>query len=382
MSYSRIFSLGIVLVLIVGAIYYLNQSSSHPTVVAPVVEITTPSEVATSTPATLEVGSAVSSTQSAVASQHFLSLAEKKAQYGRAKELSQPGAFINTPGDAPITIQSLVGKKVILVDFWTYSCINCQRTQPYLNAWYSKYKDQGLEIIGVHSPEFDFERDANNVRLATKAAGIEYPVVQDNDFATWQAYANRFWPHKYLIDVDGFIVYDHIGEGSYDETEKEIQKLLTELHSRTGVGAVAGGLVTPITPVVQAGSPETYFGSNRNEYLGNGNKGTAGTQTFTLPSSFTLNTLYLGGTWNLTSEYAEAKKESRVHYRFKSKNVYLVASSPSQAVLSITLDGVKQNSVTVSTDRLYTLISLPVAGEHELEFTVPIGVKLYAFTFG
>lgn len=381
MSYSRVFSLGIVLILIVGSIYYLNQNSSHPAIVAPVIEITTPNEVGTSMDSTAGV-STTTNTKVVKSSQHFLSLAEKTARYPRAKELSQPGAFINTPGGAPITIQSLVGKKVILVDFWTYSCINCQRTQPYLNAWYSKYKDQGLEIIGVHSPEFDFERNTDNVRLATKVAGIQYPVVQDNDFATWQAYANRFWPHKYLIDADGFIVYDHIGEGSYDETEKEIQKLLSELHARTGAGSVAGGLVNPSALTAQAGSPETYFGSNRNEYLGNGNKETAGIQTFTLPSTYVLNKLYLGGVWNITPEYAEAQKDTRVHYRFKAKNVYLVASSPSELPLTITLDGVKQNSVTISADRLYTLISLPVAGEHELEFIVPAGVKLYTFTFG
>lgn len=360
---SRILPLVIVLALIGGAIYYLNRGSSIPTSSAPIVEVTSPTRTSTS-------------------SSFPTTTTSKSTLYPRAKELSDPGVFINTPDSKPITIQSLVGKKVILVDFWTYSCINCQRTQPYLNAWYKKYKDQGLEIVGVHSPEFDFEKDANNVRLATKAAGIEYPVVQDNNFGTWRAYGNRFWPHKYLIDVDGFIVYDHIGEGFYDETEKEIQKLLTELHARTGAGAVQGGLVNPNTTVPQAGSPETYFGSDRNEYLGNGQKGTGGVQTFIFPSTYALNTLYLGGTWNIAPQYAEAQKDARVHYRFSAKNVYLVASSPSTQSMGVTLDGVKQTPVSISTDRLYTLISLPTAGEHELELTVPAGVKLYAFTFG
>jgi len=362
---SRVLPLVIVLALIGSAIYYLNRGSSVPASSAPVVEVT--SLATTSTPSSTPASTGTT---------------PKTTLYPRAKELSEPGAFINTPSDKPITIQSLVGKKVILVDFWTYSCINCQRTQPYLNAWYKKYKDQGLEIIGVHSPEFDFEKDANNVRLATKAAGIQYPVVQDNNFATWRAYNNRFWPHKYLIDVDGFIVYDHIGEGFYDETEQEIQKLLTELHTRTGGGVVGGGLVTPSASTPQAGSPETYFGSDRNEYLGNGQKGTGGVQIFTLPSTYARNTLYLGGTWNITSQYAEAQKDSRVHYRFNAKNVYLVASSPSAQSLGVTLDGVQQTLVSVSTDRLYTLISLPAVGEHELELTVPAGLKLYAFTFG
>src|SRR3989344_7615215 len=132
------------------------------------------------------------------------------------KEIVNPSGFVNTDG---ITVGSQVGKKVVLVDFMTYSCINCQRTFPYLNAWYKKYKDQGLEIIGIHTPEFAFEKDIENVREAMKRFGIMHPVVLDNDYATWRAYGNRFWPRKYLIDIHGDIVYDHIGEGAYEETE-------------------------------------------------------------------------------------------------------------------------------------------------------------------
>src|SRR3989344_3502091 len=144
--------------------------------------------------------------------------------YPRARDLVSPEGYINTDN---ITLAELVGKKVILVDFWTYSCINCQRTQPYLNAWYEKYRAAGLEIIGVHTPEFEFEKNYENVKRAVEKAGIKYPVVQDNDYATWQAYGNRYWPRKYLIDIDGYIVYDHIGEGGYEETERKIQELLS-----------------------------------------------------------------------------------------------------------------------------------------------------------
>src|SRR3989344_6905350 len=140
----------------------------------------------------------------------------KAKQYVSAKEISTPDGFINT--DA-ISIANLIGKNVILIDFWTYSCINCQRTLPYLNAWYEKYADQGLEIIGIHTPEFDFEKEYANVEKAIEKFGIKYPVVLDNDYSTWQAYKNQYWPRKYLIDIDGFVVYDHIGEGGYDETE-------------------------------------------------------------------------------------------------------------------------------------------------------------------
>ena len=141
----------------------------------------------------------------------------KKAKYPLAIELVAPQGYINLPqGKTNTTIGELAGKKVVLVDFWTYSCINCQRTIPYLNAWYEKYRGAGLEIIGVHTPEFEFEKDYVNVQAAVLKYGIRYPVVQDNDYATWTAYRNRYWPHKYLVDIDGFIVYDHIGEGGYE----------------------------------------------------------------------------------------------------------------------------------------------------------------------
>jgi thiol-disulfide isomerase/thioredoxin len=152
--------------------------------------------------------------------------AEKAKIYDSAKEIVSPAGFINT--DENLQIKNLIGKKVVLLDFWTYSCINCQRTLPYITSWYDKYKDAGLEIIGVHTPEFAFEKEYDNVVAATKKWGVNYPVVLDNDYGTWQAYKNRYWPRKYLIDIDGYIVYDHIGEGGYDETEKKIQELLME----------------------------------------------------------------------------------------------------------------------------------------------------------
>jgi len=147
----------------------------------------------------------------------------KAKKYKPAQEISTPDGFVNTDS---ISIGELIGKKVILVDFWTYSCINCQRTTPYLNAWYEKYHDQGLEIIGLHTPEFEFEKDYNNVKAAVEKFGIKFPVVLDNDYSTWAAYRNQYWPRKYLIDIDGYIVYDHIGEGAYDETEAKIQEAL------------------------------------------------------------------------------------------------------------------------------------------------------------
>jgi len=151
-------------------------------------------------------------------------IAEKKKKYEPAKEVSTPDGFINTDS---VTVSELVGKKIILVDFWTYSCINCQRTLPYLNSWHEKYADKGLVILGLHTPEFEFEKGYENVKRAVEKFSVRYPVILDNDYSTWTSYKNRYWPRKYLIDIDGFIVYDHIGEGAYEETEKKIQELRT-----------------------------------------------------------------------------------------------------------------------------------------------------------
>ena len=149
----------------------------------------------------------------------------KEAKYPRAKEIVDPTGFINTDG---VSIKEAAGEKVVLLDFWTYSCYNCQNTQPYINSWQKEYEDDGLLIIGVHKPEFEFEKDYASVTEAVRQAGITYPVVLDNNDATWNAYNQSYWPTWYLIDADGFVRYKHIGEGAYDETEKKIQDLLAE----------------------------------------------------------------------------------------------------------------------------------------------------------
>src|SRR3989338_8140642 len=221
-------------------------------------------------------------------------------------EIAAPSGFVNTPSTSsgqatPVTIGELVGKKVILVYFMTYSCINCQRTFPYLVAWYGKYKDRGLEIVGIHTPEFAFEKDIGNVREAMKGFGITYPIVLDNDYATWQAYGNQYWPIKYLIDIHGNIVYDHIGEGGYEETGMKTGELLMERARVLGdrMPAIDEKLAASLMPLGEnaAQSPETYFVSFRNEYLANGTPGRGGDQVFSLPQTFARDALYLGGTW-------------------------------------------------------------------------------------
>ena len=152
-------------------------------------------------------------------------LAAKEEEFKRAPEITGPTGYINTDG---VFLEALRGDNVVLVEFWTYSCYNCQNAQPYINGFYDEYADEGLQVIGVHSPEFEFEKDYNNVAAAVQEAGIRYPVVLDNNYATWNAYNNLYWPAFYLVDADGFIRYKHFGEGAYDKTEEKIRELLDE----------------------------------------------------------------------------------------------------------------------------------------------------------
>jgi cytochrome c biogenesis protein CcdA/glutathione peroxidase-family protein len=299
-------------------------------------------------------------------------------------EIVNPSGFVNVEG---ITIGELVGKKVILVDFMTYSCINCQRTFPYLTAWYETYKDQGLEIVAIHTPEFAFEKDIDNVREAMKRFGITYPVVLDNDYATWRAYGNQYWPRKYLIDIHGNVVYDHIGEGAYEETEAKIRELLLERSRLMGEGIleVPEDLEASHMPRAEnfAKSPETYFGSLRNEYLGNGTRGKSGEQTLTVPVQTWRNALYLGGAWNITPEYAESRAGSSVLYRYSAKDVYLVMEADAPSELEVWQDGALVKTVSIQESTLYTLIQNAVPGEHTLELRAKGGgIRLFAFTFG
>jgi len=322
---------------------------------------------------------------------------EKLALYDPAKEITTPDGFINTDGE-PITISEFIGKKVILVDFWTYSCINCQRTTPYLNAWYEKYKDKGLVIIGIHTPEFEFEKIYQNVLDATERLGIKYPVVLDNDYSTWTAYKNRFWPRKYLIDIDGFIVYDHIGEGAYEETETKIQEVLKERNEAIGAKEDAMGKIisresiTTLSPT-NVGSPEIYFGAFRNERLGNGARSKHGVQNFAEPKNILPNTLYLDGQWDITNEYAENKGPAKITFRYKAQYVYMVASAKDAVRAKILIDGqiietpgkdVDANGfITIQKDQLYTLVAGLSSEEHTLEIIIENpGLKAFTFTFG
>ena len=325
-------------------------------------------------------------------------IAEKDEWYDPAKELAGIQGHINT--DESFNLKDLVGKKVVLIDFWTYSCINCQRTTPYLNGWYEKYKDQGLEIIGVHTPEFAFEKKIENVRKAVENFQIKYPVVLDNDFATWHAYKNRYWPRKYLVDIDGYIVYDHIGEGAYEKTEKKIQELLQErknkleLDSSISIGTIK--VENPDQP--EAESPEIYFGAWRNTGLGNGKTKVIGQQELSLPKGIKKNILYLEGNWFFAKEFATNQSGGeQIVFRYKAKNVFMVASTAKNVTnevrMKIYIDGVlivknsgedvEDGIVTVTEERLYKLIKSAEVEEHTLEIEIlDPGLEAFTFTFG
>ncbi len=286
-------------------------------------------------------------------------------------EIEKPSGFVNSE---PFKLKDLIGKKVILLDFMTYSCINCQRTYPYLKDWYKKYKDKGLEIVAIQTPEFSFEKKIENVENSAKENGLTFPIVLDNDYATWNAYANQYWPHKYLIDLNGNIVYDHIGEGSYKETEAEIVKAL-------GVSKINSN-VSPTS--IFSASPETYFGAFRNTNFGNGIPNMEQSSDFVIPNTLLSNKFYLGGKWDISSEFALNRESSSVlEYKFNAKEVYLVAESDTEATAEVYVDGVKTSTIKIKDSKLYHLVSLDTPGEHLLKIIFKSsGIKIYTFTFG
>lgn len=296
------------------------------------------------------------------------------------------GVWFNSP---PLTIKALQGK-VVLIDFWTYTCINCIRTFPYLKSWYSKYEKDGFVIVGVHTPEFAFEKDSNNVRDAISDFEIKYPVMQDNDYATWSAYRNRYWPAHYLLDKNGKIRYTHFGEGEYDKTEEMIQKLLKE------AGADIKDKISNQTYEIESRTPETYLGYARMQGLASPENPSRDTKsTYTIPKTLASNSFAFGGNWTINEEMATGEEGSVIEYKFSAKNVYLVMNPiGSTAKATIFLDGkqissndggkdVIDGTTAVDSNRLYELVKLQTPGEHTLRIKIVEGkVSAFAFTFG
>ena len=311
-------------------------------------------------------------------------------------ELQGISGYINTSQDK---INQDIEGKVVIYDFWTYSCINCIRTLPYLTAWDEKYRDEGLVIVGIHTPEFEFEKKYENVVFATKKFGIKYPVVQDNEKEIWNDFQNRYWPRKYIADHEGFIRFDHIGEGAYKETEKVIQMLLVERSEALGKTLGKTELVN-IDEFTHAAfrTPEIYFGFNfaegRNQ-LGN-EEGFSKNKIvdYKLPSQFKQHYFYMDGMWKNNNDGMKLISDSgKIALQFNAKQVNIVAKN--NAILEITYDGnsiplesrgqdvASDGTVKISEPRLYNIIDSKQEGPHEIVIEVKNpGFEIFTFTFG
>jgi cytochrome c biogenesis protein CcdA/thiol-disulfide isomerase/thioredoxin len=309
---------------------------------------------------------------------------------GTAPEFAKTQRWFNTPSGAPLTLAGLRGH-VVLVDFWTYTCINCIRTLPFLKGLYATYHRFGLEVIGVETPEFTFEQEAGNVEQAIQSDGLHYPVVQDNEFGTWNAYQNQYWPAEYLIDSHGQVRHTQFGEGDYKQDEAAVRELLYESGARHLPPPMTA---TAIMPSTQLATPETYLNPDRAQ--GFAQQLQAGTHFYAGVINPQLNEFGLHGTWKITSQSASpVSTGAAIMGRFQAGHVYLVLTSAGNQSRSgrILLDGhpisaadagadVHGGVVTVSGQRLYSLVSLPSAGQHTLTVQLPPGVSAYDFTFG
>ncbi len=308
---------------------------------------------------------------------------------GNAPDFAGTQTWFNTAGGRALTLAKLRGHPV-LVDFWTYTCINCIRTLPYLKAWDQRYRKAGLVIVGVHTPEFPFERDESNVRDAIAQNHLRYPVVQDNDQAVWNAYQNQYWPASYFLDGEGRVRYVHFGEGDYAEKEDVIRELLQEEGRRPGARAGARG------PTASPGvtTPETYLGAARAERFANGPI-RPGTQEYQQPSELRADQLGYGGRWKIGDESATSLANAQLELDFGARHVYLVLGSRARVprAVHVLLDGrpisarvagrdVHAGRVSVERQRLYELVDLPRAERHRLTLNLDPDVSGYAFTFG
>src|ERR671938_1485131 len=275
--------------------------------------------------------------------------AAELADYGRAPDFSRIADWLNTPGDRPLSLASLRGK-VVLVDFWTYSCINCLRTLPHLEAWDKAYRKDGLVIVGVHTPEFAFEHSLSNVRKATRRLGVRYPVALDNDYATWNAYSNQYWPAEYLIDRRGHVRHYHFGEGEYDRTEQLIRQLLApERAHLPSATAIADRTPMALT------TPESYLGYARLDRYAGSRITHDRFATYRFPATLPLDELAYGGSWLVGGERIMAGRDARLRLHFHAHDVYLVLGG--NGTVRVLLGGHALRTVRVTGDRLYTLLS-------------------------
>ncbi len=304
--------------------------------------------------------------------------------FGTAPPLIAQGPWINREG--PISMEELRGK-VVLIDFWTYSCINCVRTLPHLRDWYDRYSSQGLEIIGVHSPEFPFERNINNVKKAVEELEVNWPVVLDNDFAQWQSYNNRYWPAHFFIDHTGEIRYFHFGEGSYEESEQVIRELLIE----AGADLEEAALLETDSPLNSRRTPEIYLGYKRANGPITEQMKEDQLAAYHVPKEVGLGEWAIEGEWIVRNDFIEIDGSGSLQLEFEGKELFIVIESLEDgSSLSVEIDGipgpdtsdVQQGISSPQESRLYHLASFQEVSEHSLSLRIEGHVRLYTFTFG
>jgi thiol-disulfide isomerase/thioredoxin len=306
---------------------------------------------------------------------------------------------------SPLSFRQLRGR-VVLVDFWDYTCVNCIRTLPYVQAWHERYGGKGLTVIGVHTPEFTFAQYESNVERGIREFGLTYPIVIDSDREIWKAFANRYWPTKYLLDKEGYLRYAHFGEGAYRETEEAMRELLREVNPALAFPP----LMDPVRAEDQPGavcyppSPELYLGHLRGRIGNEGGFKTDAIAEYTLPDELKDNCFYVKGSWASTAEYMESAGEGEhlIVLKYEASGVNLVMAAPRGSSCEVvilqdgkplsrsqktadtrfrTVDGNEESRVTVQRARMYFLVDNHDFGSHVLELRCPAGVAAFAFTF-
>lgn len=299
---------------------------------------------------------------------------------GTAPSIKGITAWLNTPGGQAIDLADLKGK-VVLIDFWTYACINCQRSLPHVTAWYDTYQDAGLEVIGIHAPEYAFEKEQRNVEQGIQTFGITYPVALDNSLATWTNYRNRYWPATYLIDAEGVVRHIKFGEGGYDTTEKLIRELLQDADPDVQLPGTTA--VEDDTPEDGSTTPETYLSAGKEVNFGGDQKYTAGTIDFSYPDDQERDTFALDGSWTVDFQGATpADGDAGIRLLYTAtQEVRMVLGG--EGTVTYRVDGGKEQTIDVSgSPDSYPLLELTGSKTGEIEVTVPSGVTAFSFTFG
>lgn len=304
--------------------------------------------------------------------------ADELESCGTAPSIKGIEKWLNTPNGEGIDLTDLRGK-VVLIDFWAYSCINCQRSIPHVVAWDDTYRDLGLEVIGIHSPEYAFEKDAGNVEAGARDFGITYPVALDNNLSTWTNYRNRYWPAHYLIDAQGTVRHIAFGEGNYAATEKMIRELLKDADPEVQLPGETD--VQDTTPELGSTTPETFLGSSKDRNFAGPGDYRAGAGTYEFPTDQKQDTFALEGDWNIQTQYVTPVGDTaRIQLTFRASEVRIVAAG--EGTIGVDVDGQSSTIEVGGTPRSYAVVEPGDAREGTIVLDVPNGVEAYSFTFG